>query len=538
MVKCTELLSHREIRRIRDYLVLDMETTGPDPDLERILALGMVRVSAGEVVNTNSTLVNPQIPIPVEASRAAGIRDADVARAPTYAQLAPSIFALLKDAVVVADAADMDFVASMLEEAGCKGELRFLDVRHYAASILPDLKDDELSTLAEYFDLQPEGGQRILRHALLRHEILRACQARAEQQAAQRAQAAKARDGKSSGKNGRRRKKKRAEPLTGEESLWCAAAVLSLIAGIIHMPSWASPLFFLCAVICCPLRPLRRKLKDWGLTGWKLIALAAAVFLLAFLIRPTPESRRAQKTTDANKVPAYIILSWDEPGTYGKEITVDETVDPPETEIAFYIPPGIYRVLNNNTSSATVSVKDDPNQEPDPAYAGTFLGANTNSSITVLGNKSQELTVYAWQYVTLSEGSHKVIFQYLSEIPEVVEETEVGDPNVVKQPKKIAYVNGTDVRMRRNPSVDAFIMTTYDTGKEVVVTGTVGEWTAVTVDNRTGYIFSKYLSDTNPLTTPATEAPAATEEPAATEAPAAGEAAAETPAETEAPAAG
>ena len=106
---------------------------------------------------------------------------------------------------------------------------------------------------------------------------------------------------------------------------------------------------------------------------------------------------------------------------------------------------------------------------------------------------------------------------------------ETGEP-IDKEPEKIAYVNGKEVRMRRSPSVDAYIMTTYDTGKEVVVLGVTGDWTQVKVDNRQGYIYSKYLSDTNPLAPESTPTP----EPAATETPAE---TTEAPTETQAPAA-
>ena len=79
----------------------------------------------------------------------------------------------------------------------------------------------------------------------------------------------------------------------------------------------------------------------------------------------------------------------------------------------------------------------------------------------------------------------------------IVEETD--DPNVTKVEHVVKYVNGTEVRLRRNPSLSSFVMATFDTGQEVTVTGTSGDWTAVTVDNQKGYIYSSFLSDTNPL---------------------------------------
>ena len=121
------------------------------------------------------------------------------------------------------------------------------------------------------------------------------------------------------------------------------------------------------------------------------------------------------------------------------------------------------------------------------------------------------------QYVTLSDGAENVIFQYLAPIAEPTPGLDELTSKPMESETK-AWVNGTEVRFRSTPSVNGFIMNTFDTGKEVVVTGTSGEWTAVAVDGQRGYIFSRYLSDTppgaaaSPSPSPEAEAEAPTED--------------------------
>ena len=194
--------------------------------------------------------------------------------------------------------------------------------------------------------------------------------------------------------------------------------------------------------------------------------------------------------------PAFIILSWNEEGEYGQPWTAENDEGVEESYIAFHLPVGIYRVLNNNAASAKVTVCDDVPEEKSEDIQDLLLEESTRT-VTVLASKSKELTLDEGQHLRLSENAENVIFQYLGEIPEVVveEKDESEDPNATAV---TAWVNGKEVRMRKSASVSAFIMATFDTGKEVLVTGETGDWTAVTVDNQKGYIYSRYITYEKP----------------------------------------
>ena len=76
----------------RPIVFFDLETTGVDTAKDRIVEISMVKVmpDGDQVVRTR--LINPQMHIPEEASAIHGIKDEDVKDAPTFAQIAKSLY--------------------------------------------------------------------------------------------------------------------------------------------------------------------------------------------------------------------------------------------------------------------------------------------------------------------------------------------------------------------------------------------------------------------------------------------------------------
>ena len=82
--------------------VMDLETTGTNPDLDHIVELTIARADPGAMkVQSLHSLVNPGVPIPAEASAVHGITDADVKDAPSFRTVAPLVLPLLAGADLV-----------------------------------------------------------------------------------------------------------------------------------------------------------------------------------------------------------------------------------------------------------------------------------------------------------------------------------------------------------------------------------------------------------------------------------------------------
>jgi len=96
----------------RKPLFLDTETTGLGPT-DQVVEIAVLDVEGAVVLHS---LVKPTVPIPAEATAIHGIRDEDVAEAPTFADIADTLYSLLNGANVVIYNADYD--ARMLKQSG------------------------------------------------------------------------------------------------------------------------------------------------------------------------------------------------------------------------------------------------------------------------------------------------------------------------------------------------------------------------------------------------------------------------------------
>ncbi len=77
----------QNLRLDRPLAVFDLETTGTDTNRDRIVQIAIIRVEPSGTRRTFETLVNPECPIPPQATAIHGISDADVRDQPTFAQI-------------------------------------------------------------------------------------------------------------------------------------------------------------------------------------------------------------------------------------------------------------------------------------------------------------------------------------------------------------------------------------------------------------------------------------------------------------------
>jgi DNA polymerase-3 subunit epsilon len=75
----------------RPLVAYDLETTGANRKLARIVEASFIRFEPDGTTKVYSTLVNPGIPIPAEATEIHGITDADVASAPSWKDIGPAL---------------------------------------------------------------------------------------------------------------------------------------------------------------------------------------------------------------------------------------------------------------------------------------------------------------------------------------------------------------------------------------------------------------------------------------------------------------
>ncbi|MBI2930305.1 MAG: 3'-5' exonuclease [Planctomycetes bacterium] len=136
------------------FVVLDVETTGLDPASDRICEVGAIKVHSGRELGRFQTLVNPERPMPVEATRKNGITDDMLKGAPMFAAVAPDLRRFLAGTVLVAQNAEFDLGflnAEFRRGGGSKLPLNAVDTIALARAARPGLSSYRLDNLAAAF---------------------------------------------------------------------------------------------------------------------------------------------------------------------------------------------------------------------------------------------------------------------------------------------------------------------------------------------------------------------------------------------------
>jgi DNA polymerase-3 subunit epsilon len=109
------------LKLVRPLAVLDLETTGAAPEIDRIIEIAILLVYPDGKEIEYSTRVNPGIGIPVEATNVHGIRDEDVKDKPSFRAIALEVAAVLKDCDIAGfnvAAFDLRLLANEFKRAG------------------------------------------------------------------------------------------------------------------------------------------------------------------------------------------------------------------------------------------------------------------------------------------------------------------------------------------------------------------------------------------------------------------------------------
>jgi len=116
---------------IPSFTVFDTETTGLDPLRgHKIIEIAAVRVENGKIdmENVFEQFVNPERPIPQEASRINKIKDEDVSDALTIDHVLPKFLEFASGSILVAHNADFDMKFLNSEKESCWGYIELPEV--------------------------------------------------------------------------------------------------------------------------------------------------------------------------------------------------------------------------------------------------------------------------------------------------------------------------------------------------------------------------------------------------------------------------
>jgi len=156
--------------------VLDVETTGFDPEVERVIEVAIIRFARGVVTERFTCLVNPGKSIPQEVVKLTGIADADVADAPEFEAIAAQVHARRQGVGIVAYnlAFDRSFLRAELSRCGMKWpeEAPTLDPLIFARQFFKNSPRKNLSTISKLLGIPLEEAHRAEHDAEVAGKVL------------------------------------------------------------------------------------------------------------------------------------------------------------------------------------------------------------------------------------------------------------------------------------------------------------------------------------------------------------------------------
>ena len=147
------------------YTVVDTETTGLDPQADRLIEIAAIRVRAGKEVARFETLVKPGCKLSKAIVDLTGITDGELTNAPEPQNALQQFMDFLKDDIIVAHNAnfDVNFLYDSMQRCGMKPlENNFVDTMRLAKCIRPDLSNYKLATLAKAYRIAQPKAHRAL----------------------------------------------------------------------------------------------------------------------------------------------------------------------------------------------------------------------------------------------------------------------------------------------------------------------------------------------------------------------------------------
>lgn len=167
--------SSAELLSSLKFCVIDLETTGGNPESEKIIEIGMVKIENRKITEERSFLVNPEKDIPEFVQKLTGIRKADVEHSPKIEEVIDEIVQFIGDTILVAHntSFDVPFLNGVLK----KLQRPTLDNKVICTNIMtkymiPDIMSSNLTYMSQIFDIPHSQAHRAIEDAKATGKLL------------------------------------------------------------------------------------------------------------------------------------------------------------------------------------------------------------------------------------------------------------------------------------------------------------------------------------------------------------------------------
>ncbi|MCM8803891.1 MAG: exonuclease domain-containing protein [Candidatus Omnitrophica bacterium] len=142
--------------KIPEMIAVDVETTGLNPEIDRICEIALLRIKEENIVEKFISLINPEIENPPEIFPISGIRYNDLKTAPFFRDVVEKIDNFIKEKILLCHNANFDipFIKKEFERAGYQlPKVKIIDTYLIAKKFF-NFESNSLHNLSEYFNIK------------------------------------------------------------------------------------------------------------------------------------------------------------------------------------------------------------------------------------------------------------------------------------------------------------------------------------------------------------------------------------------------
>ena len=159
--------------RIKDYVAIDLETTGISVSKDKIIEVGLIKVINSHIEEMFSCIINPNMPVSTKILNLTGIDENEI-------KTARYIQDVIGDIVEFCDGFDLighntifdySFVKKEANRAGLEFEKRGIDTYKLCKKVLPENVRKNLTDACSYFGIERKNSHRAFSDAFYTHVL-------------------------------------------------------------------------------------------------------------------------------------------------------------------------------------------------------------------------------------------------------------------------------------------------------------------------------------------------------------------------------
>ena len=160
-----------------EFVVFDIETTGLNPNKDKITEIGAVKIKDGKIIDRFSAFVNPGISIPSFIVKLTGITDDMVSDSPPIELVLNEFIEFIEGAVLVAHNANFDvgFIKYNAKLMGEKIRNPYIDTLELCRKMFPELGKYKLNLVAKHLGIELENHHRAVDDSMATAKIFLYC---------------------------------------------------------------------------------------------------------------------------------------------------------------------------------------------------------------------------------------------------------------------------------------------------------------------------------------------------------------------------